>query len=95
MTIPGENDTTDLTVLLRSEAPLPLGMRARVEAKVTQALREDGHLTWGERIAIGTVALVIVGGIPGGFLAGPLILAAWSVAALYGALLNVEEDPIQ
>ncbi|MGB7213262.1 MAG: hypothetical protein WBC97_11635 [Gemmatimonadales bacterium] len=89
-----EDNGADLAALLRAEAPMPLGMRARVEAKVTQSLRDDGRQTWSERIAVGTVALVIVGGVPGGFLAGPLVLAAWGVAALYGALLDLEEYPV-
>ena len=83
----------DLAPMLRADAALPLGLRARVEARVIEALRGQRGLTWEERVTLGSVALCLVGVMPGGLLAGPLILAGWGVAALYGALLDLEDGP--
>ena len=86
-------DGSDLAPLLRAEAELPLGLRARVEARVIGAVHSKRGLTWEERVTLASVALCLVGVTPGGLLAGPLILAGWGVAALYGALLDVEDEP--
>ena len=92
-TKPGEDPFEPFATLLRQDADVPLGLRARVEAKVTRTLRGDGRLGWEARVALGAGALGMMGTLPGGLLAGPLIFVAWGVAAIYGALLDLEDEP--
>lgn len=87
------DDGSDLAPLLRLEAELPLGLRARVEAQVTKAIRRERSVTWEERATLASVALCLVGVMPGALLVGPVTLVGWGVAALYGALLDVEDEP--
>lgn len=97
MMLPDESPESDgiasIASLLGQDAELPLGLRARVEAKVVRSLRDDRGLSWEERVAVSALALTAMGtiSIPGGLLVGPLIFVAWGVAGLYGALLNVDD----
>jgi hypothetical protein len=78
-------DVTALEVLrtaLRTEVPLPLGLRARVEAKVLRSLRlhtVPGHA----RLAVGCGLFLLLGARPEVVVIGPLAVLLFAAVIAY------------
>ena len=84
-----------LVVVLRHEAPLPLGLRARVEAKVLATIRRPKAPRY-SHLAAACGLFILLGSRPDVVVAGPLAVLLFAAVAAYvrfiGALDGEDEN---
>lgn len=87
------SEWSSLASVLRREAPLPLGLRARVEAKVLSAIRRPSAPRV-SRLAAGCGLFLLLGAQPNVVLIGPLAVLLFVAVAAYVRFVAVLEDEI-
>ncbi len=89
--VPDDVIPPSLVTALRLEAALPLGLRARVEAKVLAAIRQPARPGLSQLIA-GCCLFLILGAQPEVVVLGPLAILLFVVAAGYVRLVLGMDD---
>ncbi len=85
------DDVETLRAALREEAPLPLGMRSRIEARTLLAIHSP-RVNWGAHLVIGCVLFLVLGAQPEVVVIGPLTLGLFAAVALYVRLLGAVDE---
>ena len=89
--MPDDVIPASLVTALRQEASLPLGLRARVEAKVLAAIRQPARPGLSQLIA-GCGLFLILGAQPEVVVLGPLAVLLFVVVAGYVRLIVALDD---
>jgi hypothetical protein len=88
----GELLAARLGTLLRQEAELPLGVRARVEARVLASIREAEPLGWDTRVAAACALLIGLRPGPAPVVLVAAVVLALGIGVLYARLLDWEGE---